>query len=85
MVFGRHECSYGLANTLDLSFKDDQALADFFRNLHLFQDIRNRAVHEGLPAEVAKDVEAIWHMTASILQKTLDLEVVAPAITSRAV
>jgi hypothetical protein len=48
LVFGRQTCKYGLEKTFDVGSKDDLELADFCKDLHIFQDFRNRAAHEGL-------------------------------------
>jgi hypothetical protein len=74
LVFGRKECRYGLANLFALNFKEDGELLEFFRNLHIFQDIRNRAVHEGLPIQATKSVEALWNLTASIINQAQKLK-----------
>jgi hypothetical protein len=72
LVFGRKNCRYRLAELLPLAM-DDEELFAFCRDLHLFQDIRNRAVHEGLPIQALGDVEALWSMTASIIERALKL------------
>ena len=40
--------------------------AIFVKSLHIMQDFRNRAVHEGLRPEVRKDIEGIWTSAAKI-------------------
>jgi hypothetical protein len=69
LCFGRKECPFGLANLYPMPFKDDAELANFSRLLHLFQDTRNRAVHEGLPPDARQDINNFWRMTAEIIQE----------------
>lgn len=70
-VFGRSECRFGLAGILPAvpdTFRDQAALADFCRLLHIFQDFRNRAAHEGFHPDAAADINGIWRNTAEIVQ-----------------
>ena len=70
-IFGRGECRYGLGGVLPIvpgPFRDQAALADFCRLLHVFQDFRNRAAHEGFHPDAAADINGIWCNTAEIVQ-----------------
>ncbi len=70
-IFGRNECRFGLAGILPVvpaAFKDQSVLAEFCRLLHVFQDFRNRAAHEGFHPEAAADINGIWRNTAEIVQ-----------------
>jgi hypothetical protein len=70
-IFGRSECRFGLAGILPVvpaAFKDQSVLAEFCRLLHVFQDFRNRAAHEGFHPDAAADINGIWRNTAEIVQ-----------------
>ncbi len=67
LTFGRLECPYGLARILPLAFANDQDLARFCFKLHSFQDLRNRAAHEGFRPDAADDLKAIWLDTSAIV------------------
>jgi len=71
LVFGRAECPYGLAGIVPCvpgAFKNHDALAGFCSLLHVFQDFRNRAAHEGFHPDAAADIKGIWRNTAEIVQ-----------------
>lgn len=71
LVFGRQECRFGLAGIVPAvpgAFKDEAALAGFCSLLHVFQDFRNRAAHEGFHPDAAADIKGIWRNTAEIVQ-----------------
>jgi len=68
LCFGRKECRYGLAGVCAPGFSTDQELAQFTRILHIFQDFRNRAAHEGFHPDASNDIEGIWQSTAEIIQ-----------------
>ncbi len=67
LCFSRKKCTYGLANLMPMPFPSDQQLALFCKQLHIFQDFRNRAVHEGLPPGAANNIEMTWKETAEII------------------
>lgn len=69
LCFGRKECQYGLHQLIDLGFENDSSLCEFAHLLHIFQDLRNRAAHEGLHPEASSDIERLWIQTAEIIQK----------------
>jgi hypothetical protein len=71
LVFGRQECRFGLGGIVPAvpgAFKDEAALAGFCSLLHVFQDFRNRAAHEGFHPDAAADIKGIWRNTAEIVQ-----------------
>jgi len=68
LCFSRKECHYGLSNLFPLGFSSDADLFQFCKSLHVFQDFRNRAAHEGFHPDAASDIDGIWRMTAEIVQ-----------------
>ena len=68
LCFSRRECPYGLAGMFPLGFKSDTDTFQFCKSLHVFQDFRNRAAHEGFHPDAANDIEGIWRSTAEIVQ-----------------
>ena len=68
LVFGRQNCKHGLAGVFDVGSKHDLELAEFCKELHIFQDFRNRAAHEGFHPDASNDVMGIWRTTASVVQ-----------------
>lgn len=80
LVFSRQNCRYSLQNTFALPFATDRNLAEFCKDLHVFQDFRNRAVHEGLPPDASSDIDGIWVMTGRIIEQ---VEKLKTAVASR--
>lgn len=68
LVFGRKQCKFGLQNMCHLGFPGDIELTNFTRVLHIFQDFRNRAAHEGFHPDASNDINGIWLNTAEIVQ-----------------
>jgi len=68
LVFGRQSCKAGLSNTFRVGTHNDLELAEFCKELHIFQDFRNRAAHEGFHPDASNDISGIWRTTASIVQ-----------------
>ncbi len=68
LCFSRTQCKHGLANLFPIGMKDDLELAAFTKELHIFQDFRNRAAHEGFHPEASNDIQGIWRTTAFIVQ-----------------
>jgi hypothetical protein len=71
LVFGRRDCRYGLEGIVSLVpavIDSNDRLAQFCRLLHVFQDDRNRAAHEGFRPDNAADIRGIWRNTAEIIQ-----------------
>lgn len=69
LCFSRSECKYGLAGLFHIGLKTDEELFEFVHLLHTFQDVRNRAAHEGLHADAGNDIDGIWRQTSEIIQK----------------
>ena len=69
ICFSRKSCTYGLANQYPIRGIDDEELAEFVRTLHMFQDFRNRAAHEGFHPDASNDLDSIWRDTSFIVQK----------------
>jgi hypothetical protein len=74
LCFSRSECKYGLANLFDAGFESDQKLFEFCNLLHVFQDARNRAAHEGFHPEARNDIHGIWQTTAEIVQTVYEIK-----------
>jgi hypothetical protein len=68
LIFGRRNCTAGLANTLNTGASDDRELAELCKELHVFQDFRNRAAHEGFHPDASNDIQGIWRTSASVVQ-----------------
>ncbi len=68
LCFSRAECRYGLNGLFPLGFADDKDLMDFCKELHVMQDFRNRAAHEGFHPDASNDIDGIWRATAGIVQ-----------------
>src|SRR5690606_26401047 len=68
LCFSRTECRYGLEGLFPLGFAADRSLFDFCKSLHVLQDARNRAAHEGFHPDASNDIDGIWQATAEIIQ-----------------
>ncbi len=68
LCFSRLECRYNLQSLFPLGFAKDEDLFNFCKELHLMQDFRNRAAHEGFHPEAANDILGIWRSTALIIE-----------------
>lgn len=69
LVFARKSCPFGLASAFPLHFLNDEELFIFVSQSHLLQDLRNRAVHEGL-ADHSKAIEEVWALSTDLIEKT---------------
>jgi hypothetical protein len=67
-IFGRQNCRAGLAGIINLGASDDGELAELCKELHVFQDFRNRAAHEGFHPNASNDIHGIWRTSASVVQ-----------------
>ncbi|MGE0172038.1 MAG: HEAT repeat domain-containing protein [Oligoflexales bacterium] len=67
VCFSRKTCKFGLANQFPLSAMSDDQLLQFCKTLHIFQDFRNRAAHEGFHPDASNDLGKIWKDTAEII------------------
>jgi hypothetical protein len=68
LCFGRQQCRYGLAGLYETGFKRDEDLFEFVQCLHVMQDFRNRAAHEGFHPDASNNIDGIWLSTAEIIQ-----------------
>lgn len=68
LCFSRNECKFGLEKLFPLNMASDKELFEFCKSLHIFQDFRNRAAHEGFHPDAAQDMVGIWRQTAEIVQ-----------------
>lgn len=68
LCFSRKECKFGLQSLFPLPYKSDEELFEFVKTLHIFQDFRNRAAHEGFPPAARNNIDGIWLSTSEILQ-----------------
>lgn len=67
LCFSRQKCSFGFGGLFPLNFDDDRSLALFVKDLHIFQDFRNRAAHEGFRPQARQGIDEIWECTARII------------------
>ena len=74
LCFSRKECRHGLANLFPLGFENDRELFKFVKSLHVLQDFRNRAVHEGFRPDARNDIEGIWGSAAEIFENISDIQ-----------
>jgi hypothetical protein len=68
LCFSRSECRYGLGGLFPMGFATDAELFSFCKALHVLQDFRNRAAHEGFHPDASNDIDGIWRATAEIVQ-----------------
>ncbi len=68
LCFSRSECKYGLGGLFPLGLGSDEVLFNFCKELHVLQDFRNRAAHEGFHPDASSDIDGIWRATAEIVQ-----------------
>ena len=74
LCFGRKKCQFGLATVINLPFENDNELYEFCKVMHVFQDFRNRAAHEGFRPEARNDMEGIWKNTAQIIETVFKIK-----------
>ena len=67
LAFSRKDCPFKTEQLLKLDFKSDLQLFEFCRDLHTFQDARNRAAHEGFHPNLKNDQAQLWVKTANII------------------
>jgi hypothetical protein len=68
LCFGRKSCKFGLADLVSTPFDSDEPLIDYVKELHIFQDLRNRAAHEGFHPDARNDTSKIWVTTAKCVE-----------------
>lgn len=71
VCFSRSECRYGLAKLFPINSMSQDQLFQFCKELHIFQDFRNRAAHEGFHPDASNNLDSIWESTAKIIQGML--------------
>lgn len=82
LCFSRQQCRFGLGGQFPIGTRDDTELAEFTKELHTFQDFRNRAAHEGFHPEASNDIQGIWRSTALIVQWAFKIrENLQPAVS----
>jgi hypothetical protein len=74
ICFSRKKCRYGLENLLPVSSMTETELLNFCRALHIFQDFRNRAAHEGFHPDASNDLDGIWNNTSTIIEGMIHVE-----------
>ncbi|MBF0442755.1 MAG: hypothetical protein HQK54_12690 [Oligoflexales bacterium] len=74
ICFSRKSCNYGLANLFPIPGINDEELAVFCKKVHIFQDFRNRAAHEGFHPDASSDLEGIWVQTSEIIDMAFRIE-----------
>lgn len=74
VCFSRKQCNYGLNNLFPLPDFSDEELYQFCKELHIFQDFRNRAAHEGFHPDASNDLGGIWDDTSKIVHNMIRVE-----------
>ena len=74
LCFSRQNCRFGLSQLVPLPVANDTDLFNFVSELHILQDMRNRAAHEGFQPSARNDIQAIWQSTARIFETALYLK-----------
>ena len=72
--FSRKACRYDLQNLFPIPGFSDEKLFEFCKALHVFQDFRNRAAHEGFHPDAANDITGIWLNTAEIIHTAFEIK-----------
>ena len=67
ICFSRKECKFGLAQMFPVKSMSSEQLMTYCKELHIFQDFRNRAAHEGFHPDASMNLDSIWESTAAIL------------------
>ncbi len=68
ICFSRQDCRYGLGKIFKINSMSNEQLLLFCKELHVFQDFRNRAAHEGFHPDASNNLDSIWRSTAAIIQ-----------------
>ena len=78
LCFSRKDCRFGLHDLFAIPNISDEQLFTFVKELHMFQDFRNRAAHEGFHPDKSNDLDGLWNYTVKIvltverIRETLD-------------
>ncbi len=67
ICFSRSDCRFGLNNIFPIPHLTQEQILLFCKELHVFQDFRNRAAHEGFHPDASNNLDSIWLSTASII------------------
>ncbi len=68
ICFSRKECRFGLNNLFPIKNMTNDQLMNYCKELHIFQDFRNRAAHEGFHPDASNNLDSIWDSTVSIIE-----------------
>ncbi|RYZ57104.1 MAG: hypothetical protein EOP07_10830 [Proteobacteria bacterium] len=68
ICFSRKDCRYGLSEQFKIRNMSNDELLLFCKELHVFQDFRNRAAHEGFHPDASNNLDSIWDRTATIIE-----------------
>ena len=67
LCFSRKSCRFGLHDLFAIPNITDEQLFSFVKDLHMFQDFRNRAAHEGFHPDKSNDIDGLWNYTIKIV------------------
>lgn len=67
ICFSRKDCKFGLAQMFPVKSMTTDQLMHYCKELHIFQDFRNRAAHEGFHPDASMNLDSIWESTSAIL------------------
>jgi hypothetical protein len=67
LCFSRKNCRFGMHDIFPIPNVTDEQLFSFVKDLHMFQDFRNRAAHEGFHPEKSNDLSGLWNYTIKIV------------------
>lgn len=73
LVVGRKECLYQFHCMLSLPFQTDAGLFEFIKQVHILQDNRNKAVHEGLTWEASETIANMRKQAYSIINACIKI------------
>ncbi len=68
ICFSRKDCRFGLGGLFTISDMTTEQLLVYCKELHVFQDFRNRAAHEGFHPDASNNLDSIWESTAAIIE-----------------
>lgn len=73
LITARKNCSFGLSNIMTLPFEDDLDLFKYIKLIHELQDLRNRAIHEGLTWEEEQKISHLRQNSFVIINSSLKI------------
>ena len=71
LVVARKTCAFGLSKMIELPFEDDYELFEYIKLIHELQDLRNRAIHEGLTWEEQSKIDHLRKNSFVIINSSL--------------